>query len=288
MKKDVVIRLRANFEGSRYVDSDSGLEFWFARDLMKELGYRSWQNFRKVIEKAKKACSNAGYNCADHFMHIIKMVEIGSGAQRNIENIALTRYACYLIAQNGDPSKTRIAFAQTYFALQTRRVELLEERLTQIERLRARKKLTASEKVLSGVIYERLGDKQQSFAKIRSKGDRALFGGYTTQEMKNRLGVPQSRALADFLPTITIKAKDFATEITAFKIKQDDLKTEGEIADVHVKNNVDVRKVLTDRNIMPEDLPPDEDLKKIERRLKSDTKKLPKKSKSFKKLTESE
>lgn len=286
MKKDLIVELRGIFEGSRFMDGDTGLEFWFARDLMIGLGYKSWQSFRKVIEKAEKSCANAGYDTKDHFMQVLKKVQIGSGAVREIEDIALTRYACYLIAQNGDPSKSQIAFAQTYFALQTRKLEILEERLIQIERLRARKKLTASEKVLSGVIYEKIGDKHQSFARIRSKGDKALFGGFSTQEMKSRLGVLQNRALADFLPTITIKAKDFANEITAFKIKQDDLQTETEIASIHVKNNIDVRNVLVDKNIVPENLPADQDIKKIERRIKSESKKLPKKSESFKKLAD--
>ena len=288
MKKDIIIRLRTDFEESRYLDKDTGLEFWFARDLKDLLGYRRWENFVKVISKAKAACKTAGYSIKDHFLDITKKVEIGAGAQRSVDDVALTRYACYLIAQNGDPNKAEIAFAQTYFALQTRRLEIIEERLTQAERLQARKKLTISEKALSGVIYERLGDRQQSFAIIRSEGDKALFGGYTTQKMKERLGVPQNRALADFLPTITIKAKDFATEITAFKIKQDDLKTRDKISEVHVQNNIDVRKVLTDRNIIPEDLPADEDIKKIERKIESDMKKLPKKSKSFKEFTGSE
>jgi DNA-damage-inducible protein D len=202
------------------------------------------------------------------------MVELGSGATREIEDIALTRYACYLIAQNGDPSKEAIAFAQTYFAVQTRKQELIEQRLAEVERLSARKKLSTSEKELSGIIYERVGD-QMSFARIRSKGDVALFGGHSTQMMKTKLGVPDNRPLADFLPTITIKAKDFANEITNFNIKRDELRTEVSIADEHVKNNKDVRDLLIQRGIRPEALPPAEDIKKIERRVASEAKKLP-------------
>ena len=202
------------------------------------------------------------------------MVDIGSGAQRELEDIALSRYACYLIAQNGDPSKEPIAFAQTYFAVQTRKMEVIEQRLAEVERLTARKKLTESERQLSGIIFERLAD-NQSFARIRSKGDQALFGGITTQDMKDRLGVAKGRPLADFLPTITIKAKDFANEITTFNIKKDDLQTERDITEEHVKNNRDVRKALTDRGIVPERLPAAEDIKKVERRVQSEQKKLP-------------
>lgn len=274
MKKDVVVRLHASFEELVQHDDDWGGEYWLARDLQVLLGYAKWENFVKVIEKAKTACQASGYKPADHFLDVRKMVELGSGANREIEDIALTRYACYLIAQNGDPSKEAIAFAQTYFALQTRRQELIEQRLAEVERLSARKKLSISEKELSGIIYERVGD-QMSFARIRSKGDMALFGGHSTQAMKTRLGVPDNRPLADFLPTITIKAKDFANEITNFNIKRDELRSESSIAVEHVKNNKDVRELLMQRGIQPEALPAAEDIKKIERRVASEAKKLP-------------
>lgn len=256
-------------------ETEGGTTFWLARDLQPLLGYERWENFAKVIEKAKTACTTSGYDLADHFLDSTKMVDVGSGAQREIEDVMLSRYACYLIAQNGDPTKEPVAFAQTYFAVQTRKMEVIEQRLEEMERLNARKKLSASEKQLSGIIFERLED-HQSFARIRSKGDQALFGGMTTQDMKDRLGVNKSRPLADFLPVITIKAKDFANEITNFNIKKDDLRTEPTITKEHVKNNQDVRKVLTDRGIVPEKLPPAEDLKKIERRVQSEQKKLPK------------
>lgn len=273
MKKDVVVKLHASFEELVQRDEETGGEYWLARDLQGLLGYAKWENFVKVIEKAKTACQASGFEPADHFLDVRKMVELGSGATREIEDIALTRYACYLIAQNGDPSKEAIAFAQTYFAVQTRKQELIEQRLAEVERLSARKKLSTSEKELSGIIYERVGD-QMSFARIRSKGDVALFGGHSTQMMKTKLGVPDNRPLADFLPTITIKAKDFVNEITNFNIKRDELRTEVSIADEHVKNNKDVRDLLIQRGIRPEALPPAEDIKKIERRVASEAKKL--------------
>jgi DNA-damage-inducible protein D len=274
MKQELITKLHTAFEDIVHAHPDTGVEFWFARDLQPILGYTKWENFTKVIEKAKAACANTGHAVSDHFLDVRKMVSLGSGAQREIDDIALTRYASYLIAQNGDPSKDPIAFAQTYFAVQTRKQELIEKRLAETERLSARKKLTASEKQLSGIIYERVGD-EQGFARIRSKGDQALFGGITTQQMKERLGVTGNRPLADFLPTITIKAKDFANEITNFNIAKDDLRAEPEIAKEHVKNNSDVRSLLTKRGIVPEQLPAAEDIKKVERRLGSEAKRIP-------------
>ena len=273
MEKEIIVQLHRNFEKSAQKDTDTGIEFWFARDLQNLLGYSHWRSFESVIEKAKIACKNSGFGPQDHFAQARKMVNLGSGAQREIYDIALTRYACYLIAQNGDPSKDQIAFAQTYFAVQTRKQEIIEKRLADVERITARKKLTHSEKELSGIIFERLRD-EQSFGRIRSKGDRALFGGKSTEDMKNKLKVPKSRPLADFLPTITIKAKDFANEITNFTIKRDDMRTEDGITTEHVKNNQEVRNILVKRNIKPEALPPAEDAKKVERRLKSEQKKL--------------
>ncbi len=273
MKKEVIVRLHASFEELVQTD-EAGGEFWLARDLQELLGYARWENFAKVIERAKIACRGSGYDEADHFLDVRKMIELGKTATRPIDDVALTRYACYLIAQNGDSSKDAIAFAQTYFAVQTRKQELIEQRLAEVERLSARKKLTLSEKELSGIIYERIGD-QMSFARIRSRGDVALFGGHTTQHMKSQLGVPEGRPLADFLPTITIKAKDFANEITNFNIKRDGLRHEDGISNEHVKNNQDVRDLLVKRGIHPEALPPAEDIKKIERRVQSEAKKLP-------------
>jgi DNA-damage-inducible protein D len=257
-------------------DPETGVEFWLARDLQMLLGYTRWENFAKVIEKAITACRTSGYEPLDHFRDVTKMVDVGSGAKREIRDIALTRYACYLIAQNGDSAKDPIAFAQTYFAVQTRKQEVIEKRLAEAERISARKKLTVSEKELSGIIYERLGN-NESFARIRSKGDQALFGGLTTHDMKKKMQVAESRPLADFLPTITIKAKDFANEITNFNIKQNNLRNEPVITGEHIKNNQEVRRLLKDRGITPENLPPAEDVKKVERRLKSEERKLPKK-----------
>ncbi|MEJ0102048.1 MAG: DNA damage-inducible protein D [Bacteroidota bacterium] len=280
MKQEIISQLHSSFELA--VNETDGVEYWFGRDLQELLGYTQWRNFLQVIDKAKIACNNAGQIVADHFADISKMVDVGSGAKREIEDIILTRYACYLIAQNGDSRKDEIAFAMNYFAIQTRKQELLEQRLKEWERLRAREKLTISEKELSGIIFER-GIDNAGFARIRSKGDYALFGGKTTLNMKTRLGVPENRPLADFLPTITIKAKDFANELTNVNIRKDDLKSESAIANEHVKNNKDVRGLLIKSGIKPEDLPAEEDIKKIERKVKSEDKKLLKQTKKLKK-----
>jgi DNA-damage-inducible protein D len=271
-KNNNIEKMLKTFED--YVHHVEGMEVWFARELQGLLEYSEWRNFYSVIEKAKEACKNSNCNTKDHFVDVNKMVELGSGAKKEIDDIMLNRYACYLIAQNGDPKKEVIAFAQTYFAFQTRKQELIEKRLKERERLEARQKLGETEKFLSAVIYEK-GIDEKGFGRIRSKGDKALFG-YSTSEMKDKLGMPQKKALADFLPTITIKAKDFANEITAFNVKQHNLNNENKITDEHVKNNKDVRKVLTDRDIYPENLSPEEDIKKVERRLLSETKKLSK------------
>ena len=273
MKRELIHKLHKSFEDCAHVRD--GVEYWLARELQELLGYTQWRNFEAVIEKAKLACANAGQAVYDHFADVSKMVGIGSGTQRPVEDLALTRYACYLIAQNGDPRKDAIAFAMTYFAVQTRKQELIEARIAEWERVQAREKLSLSQKELSGVLYER-GIDSQGFGRILSKGDAALFGGLTTQSMKDRLDAPDNRPLADFLPTITIKAKYFANEITNTQVKQQDLRGEPSITHEHVKNNRDVRKLLTDRNIFPEQLPPAEDVKKLERRIKAEQKKLPK------------
>jgi len=280
MKKEVIAKLHADFEAIVHNEPQSGVEFWFAREIQEQLGYLRWENFIKVIAKAKLSCEASKTEVSNHFLDVTKKVDLGSGAQREIEDVMLTRYACYLIAQNGDPAKEEIAFAQSYFAIQTRKQELVEQRIDELERLGARKKLTDSEKQLSGLIFQRLAD-NQSFARIRSKGDEALFGGKTTQSMKKRLKVPEGRALADFLPTITIKAKDFANEITVFNMKKTVFPSETAIADEHVKNNKEVRRALTASGINPEELPADEDMKKVERRLESEKKKLPKSAKAL-------
>jgi len=273
MNKELIQQLTASLNALVQVAPDAKLEFWYARDLMEPLGYDRWNNFSKVIEKAKQACQTSGEEVLDHFRDVAKMVPIGSGAERPIEDIMLTRYACYLIAQNGDPRKEPIAFAQAYFAVQTRKQELIEERLHLQDRLSARQKLTESETELSKNIFER-GVDSQGFGRIRSKGDAALFGGHTTQTMKGHLGVPANRPLADFLPTVTIAAKNLATEITNHNVNKNDLQGENAISNEHVQNNQSLRNLLGERGIKPEELPPEEDLKKLERRMKTDEKKM--------------
>jgi len=280
MKQELIKELFEKFEAARKIAE--GIECWSARELQELLGYSQWKNFQNVVEKAKKACLNADVDVSDHFADIGKMINLAKGAQREVEDVALTRYACYLIAQNGDPSKSEIAFAQTYFAFQTRKQELIEQRLLETERVSAREKLSKSEKKLSGIIYER-GVDEKGFAIIRSKGDEALFGGYNTSEMKTKLSVPGKRPLADFLPTLTIKAKDFATELTSHNVSEKDLHGEKNIEIEHVDNNAAVRKILIQRGVKPENLPVEQDVQKVKRRLESDEKKVLKDVKRLKK-----
>ncbi len=271
MKIELIHSLTDTFEGHAQ-QTENGIEYWLARDLQHLLGYGEWRNFNNTaISKAKTACEVSGHPPSDHFVGVTKMVGLGSGSQREIEDIMLTRYACYLIAQNGDPRKAEIAFAQTYFAIQTRRAELIEQRLLEAERISARKKLSITEKELSDVIFEQTGG-NQNFALIRSKGDQALFSK-NTQAMKAQWKVPDNRPLADFAPTIILKAKDFATEITIFNAREHGMNNESAISQEHVTNNQAVRNTLLERGIRPESLPPAEDVKKVERRLASEEKK---------------
>ena len=279
MKKEIIIQLNKMFEESAY--AQNGVEYWMARDMQKLLDYTEWRNFLLVVDKAKIACMKSGQNISDHFVDVNKTIPMPKGAEKDIQDIMLTRFACYLIAQNGDPHKEQIAFAQSYFAIQTRKQELLEERIALVERVHAREKLADTESELSGVVYER-GVDGEGFARLRSKGDHALFGGYTTLDMKKKLGLPDKRPLADFLPTITIKAKDFAAEITNFNTKKNNLRGEPAITGEHVKNNRDIRNLLGKSGIRPEALPPEEDIKKLQRRLKSEGKKIAKDAKKIK------
>ncbi|MCD4655289.1 DNA damage-inducible protein D [bacterium] len=271
MQNDLIHMLTESFEGHAQ-KTENGIEYWLARDVQHLLGYMEWRNFLNIITKAKTACEVSKYDIRDHFVDVNKMVELGSGSQRDISDIMLTRYACYLIAQNGDSAKQEIAFAQTYFAMQTRKAELIEQQLLEAERILARKKLTHTEKGLSGIIYEQTGG-NQNFALIRSKGDQALFGK-STKIMKAQWRVPDNRPLADFAPTIILKAKDFATEITIHNAREQSMTREPQISREHVTNNQAVRQTLLNRGIRPESLPPAEDVKKVERRLVSAEKKV--------------
>jgi DNA-damage-inducible protein D len=271
MKSDLVRRLHNNFED--FVHVQDGVEFWFARDLQKLLGYSEWRNFQKTIEKAKESCKTSNHAILDHFVDVNKSIPVPKGGERLIEDILLTRYACYLIAQNGDPRKEEIAFAQSYFAVQTRKQEIIEDHIRLAERLKARKQLKDSEKELSRNIYER-GVDESGFARIRSKGDMALFGSHTTHMMKKHLEIAENRPLADFLPAVTITAKNLATEITNFNVTKEDMQGEDPIMVEHVQNNQDIRDLLLKRGIQPETLPPEEDILKLERRVKSQEKQI--------------
>jgi len=271
MNPKIIKSLTTDFESKKYQTKDR-LDFWYARDLQELLGYKEWRNFEKIIQKAKKSCKNTGISTQDHFVDVNKSIISGKGATFEINDTMLTRYACYLIAQNGDPSKSQIAFAQAYFAIQTRKFELLKEKINQVERIKAREKLSKSEKQLSGIIYERTND-DKAFGYIRSQGDKALFG-LSTASMKIRWAIPKSKPLADFAPTVVLKGKDFANEITVFNTQEKDLKGTREITQEHIENNQIVRNAMKQRGIIPEKLDPEVDVKKVITRLKSEQKKL--------------
>ena len=273
-------RRKLTLDDLAHIDAESGVEFWYARDIMEFLGYRRWENFAVAVERAKVSGNASRTAGQDHFREATKMIEAGKGAQRKVKDYKLTRYACYLIAQNGDPRKEEIAFAQSYFALQTRKQELIEERMRALARIAIRGQLTEAEKELSRIAYER-GVDGAGFARIRSKGDAALFGGHTTADMKKRLGVKGSRPLADHLPSVTLAAKQLATEMTNHNVEDKDLRGEPSIAEEHVQNNTGVRDLLGRRGIRPEELPPEEDVRRLERRVTVETRRLEQEARGF-------
>lgn len=272
-EKSKLAELKEKFDSIINTEENEKIEYWYARDLQALLGYTQWRNFLEVMKKAMISCESVGFIVSDHFAEVSKMIKLAKGAERKVQDYMLTRYACYLIAQNGDSKKEEIAFAQTYFAVQTRKQEIIEERIRLMNRLEVRGKLRESEKQMSKILYER-GVDDIGFARIRSKGDSALFGGLDTKKMKERYGVKENRPLADFLPTLTIAAKNLATEMTNYNVTEKDMYGEEKITKEHVDNNSSVRNMLGKRGIKPENLKPAEDLKKLERRVKTENEKL--------------
>lgn len=279
MEENKLINLKSKFDEIVHITEDN-IEYWLARELQTLLGYTRWENFENAINKAKNACQNSNSTIDDHFRDITKIVEAGV-SKKPVHDYMLTRYACYLIAQNGDSGKEEIAFAQSYFAIQTRKQELIEEHMKYLQRVEARDKLKLSEKRLSQNIYER-GVDDKGFGRIRSKGDQALFGGKTTKDMKKIYGISDTRPLADFLPAVTIAAKNLATEMTNYNVEQKDLHGESPITDEHIQNNTSVREMLSQRGIKPENLPASEDMKKLERKIKKSEKNIAENSGKFK------
>ena len=272
MEQNIIEIVQKSFEEIKITD-ETWFEFWSARDLMKWLWYKKWQTFEKVIEKAEVACNNSLIESKNHFTDASKMVWLGSWSNRNIKDYFLTRYACYLIAQNWDSRKIEISLAQTYFASQTRKLELAEQEIENNKRLEARKKLAKSEKQIEDTIYSRWIKLPVEFATFKNKKIEALYN-ISIKQLKAKRWIPENRALADFDSEVELKAKDFIYAMTDHNIKEKNIIWKQNLNEELVSNAKETRNTMLKRWIVPEELRAQEDLKLIEKRRIQEVRKL--------------